>query len=271
MSQLVLTTITPYWKRPDILKLWVQHLKRATLQELFHLVYFVGELPPTWWNEETRGMNIKALVRMESPGQSIGCYHNIGAEQAVTEWMMKLDVDAFPHENYFKELLPVLRTAGEREWFNGGMFYLNYWSSLNLIGKGLTLEAYKQVMNSRRAFSDHSYTLPEATNFICRRQQYLALGGCDIRFKGYGWEDYQQIYMLERHQRGADPLPGEINFENVAMRCREEISRPKARELWKHSFWLSLLHHHHTRSPKFSDEMHRNRLVLLDYITKCRS
>jgi len=262
---MILTTITVYWNRPEALRIWLRCMKAATLPEIRHLVYFVGEPVPAWWNEDTKGFNITALHQFESPGLSIGHYHNLGAEETNTEWIMKLDVDALPHAGYFKELLPVLVSARQREWFNGGMFYLNrYYTLLNSFHTDL----YQQVMANPRTYSASSYLLPAASNFICRRMDYLNLGGCDERFRGYGWEDYQQMYMLERAWLGRDPLPGELNYENVTRRCRDEISRPKAKQLWEKNRKLCLLHRWHTGSSdaSYRASMDANRKILLNRI-----
>jgi len=254
-----------------MLRLWLLAIKGATVEGVHHFVYFVGERPPDWWERESPS-NVSAMVREEKPELSIGHYHNLGAEQACSEWIMKLDVDAFPNPHCFSSLLPILSLLGEREWVNMGMFYVNRLYSDYLCQNGAPVLArmYQHVMKNRKTYSASSYLAPAATNFICRRQDYLDLGGCDERFRGYGWEDYQQIYMLEKHQRGEDPLPGKIDFVNVTQRCRDEISRPKAKALWEENEWLCLLHHWHAASanPNYKNPatMHQNRQLLFDYI-----
>lgn len=249
-----------------MLRLWVKHLKEASVPNVFHLVYFIGELPPTWWAEETVGMNIKVMLRYEEPGQSIGFYHNLGALAATSEWIMKLDVDAFPNTLYLSQLIPVLEGAGPKEWFNGGMFYVGKFHSHCVLNQTLDEKLYEQIMNNRRTYSANSYILPAATNFICRRKEYLFLGGCPREFKGYGWEDYWQIYMLEKYQRGGEPLTGLVTLDNVTRKCRDEISRPKARALWERDPWLCLLHHWHPANK--GTDMGHNRQVLYNLIKK---
>jgi len=271
---MILTTITAYWNRPEMLRLWLRCIKASTLPEIQHLVYFVGEPAPPWWEEESKGINIRALHQFEPPGLSIGHYHNLGAQEANTEWIMKIDVDSIPHVDYFRNLLPVLVMAQPGAWYNGGMLYLNRRFLMILPdNQSLTVKTFKAVMDNARSYSASSYLLPAATNFICRRVPYLRLGGCDERFRGYGWEDYQQIYMLEKYQYGRDPLPGELNFKNVTQRCRDEISRPKARQLWERNSMLCLLHRWHSASddPVYRSNMDANRQVLLDWIQDDRS
>lgn len=271
---MTLTTITPYWKRPQMLAIWLRCLRNAACPEVQHHIYFVGEPIPGWWAEETKGLNIVAFHQPEEPGLSIGHYHNLGARQATTEWIMKLDIDTLPHTVYFSHLLPILKDSGRREWFNGGMFYLNeHYSRFFFNGQGvLSPETYQTIMSYPQSYSASSYFRPAASNFICRKQIYLSLGGCSNKFRGYGWEDYQQIYMLEKHQRQADPLPGYVDLKNVTQRCRDEISRRKAKELVESNHWLCLIHHWHPRidSPYFHS-MAANRQVLLDYIRPCPS
>ncbi len=262
----VLTTITPVWRRQHVLRLWLQNLRGVTIPQVHHFVYFVGEQPPDWWEIEAPP-NVTAMVRTEEPGLSIGFYHNLGASQATSEWIMKMDVDVFPNVQYFQELLYVLSTATPKEWFNGGMFYVNKTYSIELMSTfPLSEKVYSHVMDNRRIYTDSSYLSPAATNFICRRQSYLDLGGCDDQFVGYGWEDYQQLYMLEKRQLGKDPLPGPLTLANVTNRCRDEISRPKAKDLWERNSWLCLLHHWHQRAERNADRVSRNRRILFDYI-----
>jgi len=265
----ILTTITAYWQRPEMLCSWVKAIRNQS-PAVRHLVYFVGEAPPDWWAQETAGSGITGMVREEKPGLSIGHYHNLGAEQADTEWIMKIDVDTLPSANYFKELLPILGAARPREWFNGGMLYMNKHCSATLLADAnlpLSLRNYTMVMTSLGTYSASSYLLPAATNFICRRDDYLELGGCDPRFRGYGWEDYQQIHMLETHWLQRSPLGRGVTIENATLRCRD-LSRRKARELWHRNSWLCLMHKWHPggSDPTYRSSMNANRAVLLERV-----
>ena len=241
-----------------------------------HIIFVIGEPIP----QIPHPRSVR-FVGCQSPPDhrlSIGYYHNLGAQLAESEWIMKLDVDAFPNRAYFSELLGILDKAGPKEWFNGGMFYVNQASSARFLSSPgpelLSVANYLRITRSIDIHCSLTYKAPAATNFICRRENYLKLGGCDQRFLGYGWEDYQQIYMLERYQRGQDPLPGTIDMANVSERCRDEISRPKARELIRRNEMLGLLHHWHPgskdptyKSPKI---LQHNRQVLLDYVLRAR-
>ena len=266
----MLTTITPYWNRPTQLLAWVRRVKVATTPDLHHFVYFVGEKPPEWWDREVPP-NMTALCRNEEPNLSIGHYHNLGAEQANTVWIMKLDVDALPHSGFFAALQKKLMSAGPREGFNVGMVHINaVWSETNLGPSQIVdRDTYHHLMRNLHACSSSSYRYPAASNFVCRRDVYLSLGGCDSRFRGYGWEDYQQLFMLEKYQRQCNPLPGPITLANVTRRCRDEISRPKALALWRSDAELCLLHRHHRGSsdPVYRSSMDNNRNVLHHYIT----
>jgi predicted glycosyltransferase involved in capsule biosynthesis len=265
---MTLTTITPYWNREEVLRLWLRNLRSVTHPLIHHLVYFVDESPPVWWKDEAP-LNADAIssIAWKKNERSIGYYHNLGAGEATSEWIMKLDVDAFPNSKYFEGLLAILQYTVPKVWYNGGMFYLSKTHS-GLLKVPLDAVAYVWVMRNRETYSASPYLLPAATNFICRRREYLGLGGCSDRFKGYGWEDYQQIYMLEKYQNGEDPLPGEITFKNVTNRCRDEISRPKAYELWRKNNMLCLLHRWH--QVEHGADMNYNRQVLLDYIQEHR-
>lgn len=263
----LLTTITSYWSRPQMLEVWLEAIRGCGIPEVEHILFNVG-------NGSTMLTAIEQLriISIENL-QSIGHAHNFGAKKATTEWIMKLDVDTLPSLNFFRELMPVLEQAKEREWFNCGMFYFKQPQSQLVLGKEempIVPEVVAAVTANPRAYVSGSYHLPAATNFICRRADYLVLGGCDPRFDGYGWEDYQQIYMLERHQIGVDPLPGLVTLQNVTHRCRDEISRRKARELFERNKTLCLFHRWHPPAEKNRVKVDANRKVLLDYIEASR-
>ena len=277
----MITTITAYWNRPEMLRRWLKALKTATADpkigsQVESIVFFAGDRIPEGLHQD--GVR---FIRCEVPKLgdrlSIGYFHNMGAKMASHEWIMKLDVDAMPNIRYFEKLIPLLRKAKPRQWFNGGMFYINKTYSERCLDIDCDLlgeKNYKDLVHRIMVTSGQVYRLPAATNFICRAEDYLKLGGCDQRFRGYGWEDYQQIYMLERYQQGKDPLPGVIALNNVSERCRNEISRPKARELYMESEFLALLHHWHPGSNDASYKtrliLDENRTILLDYITQAR-
>ena len=263
---MTLTTITPVWNRPEALKVWLKTIRAAAHSEVNHLLFFVDERAP----RDVDDFTDLWVVEVTGKEYGIGHWHNVGARMLTSEWIMKLDVDTLPNPRYFKELLPILAWAAPREWFNGGMLYLTRKSSVQLETKDLSERSYTEIIENPGFYSCSSYLRPAGTNFICRRQEYLDLGGCDERFVGYGWEDYQQIYMLERHQRQACPLPGRLDVMNVTWRCRDEISRTKAWELFQRSKWLCLLHRFHARSntDNYRSHMDANRRVLLDYIKR---
>jgi len=266
--QPILTTITSAWNRPEALERWMTAIKGACIPEVQPFLYLPGAAAARIERPDEHPVTI--FHRTEPVGESIGYYHNLGARNCVTEWIMKIDVDAIPHVNFFTELIPILRNARPREWFNCGMIYLTRAASESCLSSmPLGVTSFDSVITHRSIFSVGSYSGPASTNFICRREDYLCLGGCDERFKGWGWEDYQQIYMLEHHWTQKDPLPGPITLLNVTQRCRDEISRPKAGGLFGVNRRLCLLHHWHPPVAKAATSS-ANRAVLLDYITNAR-
>jgi hypothetical protein len=269
----LLTTITPFWGRAEALAVWSAAIKGASIPEVRHLVFFVGEQPPLGWEEEMNPFDV-SVIRCQGPsGRSIGYYHNIGVELANTEWIMKMDVDCLPNVRYFKELYLRLAIAKPREWFNGGMFYAGQSVSNALLTKSgmpLTESVYKDIVQSQSCLNMMGAL--GGSNFICRREDYLAMGGCDSRFHGWGWEDYQQLYALEKQRLGMDPLPGPLTLANVTQRCRDEIARPKARDLLDLNEWLALIHRWHPKSANRDPAVaNRNKEILLDSITKLRT
>lgn len=267
---MILTTITPYWNRPGMLERWLRCLRAAQHPEVQHLIFGVNEEEPyPGWNQGfDGGIEWQYLQELGGP-KSIGHYHNLGASLSTTEWIMKLDIDCMPNVRYFDELITVLNKAKPKQWFNGGMFYMNRSGSNTYLDKEVTEKTYSHIMTYRKQFSANPYLDPAATNFICRRQEYLDLGGCLEGFKGYGWEDYQQIYMLERNYLGHPPF-AVPTIDNVTQQCRNVISRPRATELWKKSWWLCLLHCWHPGSsdPKYKSPeiLSHNRRLLYQYV-----
>jgi len=276
----ILTTITPYWGRPEMLKTWLLALKGATHPQVRHLLILVSpsedlllpELPPNLSIEFCRG----------TPSHSICHYHNLGIELANTPWVMKMDVDTIPNVRFFPELLSVLETARSREWFNVGMIYLNRLASLGYFAPHrlpVSAAVYVDVMKSLPVISASPYRMPAGSNFVCRRRDYIEAMGGDpdhaLRgFFGYGWEDYLQLYLLERHFLQRDPLPGWLDEKNVTQRCRDILSRAKAKDTWLRNPWLCLLHHWHpvARNTEYRDpaKMDANRRFLLSEILKFR-
>lgn len=260
------------------MRVWIKMLRGCSIPEVRHLVYFVGETIPSWFGREADGLPVIAISCEEPPGKSIAHYHNLGAKRSSTEWIMKMDVDCLAHVRFFRELANKLKDARPREWFNVGMLMINRPTSDAFLSESrmpLSEMSYTRITLNPRASCVSSYAQPEATNFVCRRIEYLQLGGADERFHQYGWEDYGQIYMLERHQQGKDPLPGVVNGGNVTQRCRDEISRPKAHVLYALNRWLCLLHRWHPTNAnplyKSPEIFTHNREVLLDYITKLKT
>lgn len=251
-----------------MLEVWLEAIRSCSIPEVEHILFNVGNGPSMLTAaEQLRIVPIASL-------KSIGHAHNFGAKRATTEWIMKLDVDTLPSLNFFSDLLDVLAGAKEREWFNCGMVYFRQAMSTHYLSKDkmpLSPGFVENVTTQLPTYSTGSYTLPSATNFICRRADYLALGGCDPRFDGYGWEDYQQIYMLERYQLGRDPLLGVVTLDNVTRRCRDEISRKKARELFERNRTLCLFHRWHPPAEKNRAKVDANRKVLFDYIQAARA
>ncbi len=270
----ILTTITPFWGREATLRSMTQSLLTGAYPGVKHLIIFVGELMPAWFSQITHDTDIVAEHVSDTPGdKSIAYYHDMGARLASSEWMMKLDADALPNPKFFSSLLPILVKAREREWFNAGMIYISAASSRVNLGGSFTMDTYWRIIHNRRVHCVPAYEHPQASNFICRREEYLELGGSDPRFRGWGWEDYQQMYMLEKNFLGRDPLENHIvHLGNVSQLCRDLIGRPKALELFNRDQSLCLLHKHHTvnKDSRYRAHAADNKEILLDYIWKNR-
>jgi len=273
MRKPILTTITPVWNRPEMFRVWVEALKGAAHPQVQHFVYFVGEQPPC-----QAPPNFRFISCSEKPGLSIAHYHNLGAREAETQWMMKLDVDALPNVRLFKDLVNILAmTKNPKRWYNVGMFYANKSITHSLLTKErmpLSELVYNDFLNNLKAFTNSAYIKPAASNFVCNRQWYLNIGGCHGGFRGYGWEDYYQMYLMERDRLGRDPLPGPVTLDTAPRRVRDEIARPEALRLWTMNRWCALIHRWHPGSAgtdyKAKSVMDSNRKILLDLIQKSK-
>lgn len=265
-----LTTMTCYWGRPEALDVWIAAMRHVSCKDVEHVLFIVGERMPVIPDMP------KSIRVVEYPGKapfSIGHCHNMGARIANTEWIMKLDLDAIPALGFFRELLVLLEEAGPRDWFNVGMIYMKPIFNATLLSvpsMPIGSSMHRLICGNLRTYSAKGYHYPSATNFVCRRDDYVDLGGCDAAFDGYGWEDYQQIYMLERYQQGKDPLPGMLNESNITQRCRDEISRPKALELFRRNPIFALLHRWHPAPEKIGHKLAKNKRTLLNYVSNMR-
>lgn len=251
---------------------WASHMREACHPEVQHLVFFVNEQIPGW--RLLLPDNFWFVMAPCHPRTSIGHHHNRGASISESAWVLKLDIDTVAHQDYWNALLPILKTAGEREWFNCGMGYLKHQPSESL-APGITGADVLRLLQSPRSHFDNWKGCPSGTNFVAPRLAYLEHAQCDARFRGYGWEDYQQLHALERWQLGKDPLEGcQITAKNVTQLCRDRIGIRKSRELWLRDNRLCLLHHWHpvARGTPYRDrrQMDANRAVLFEHCQNAR-
>ena len=277
MIEPLLTTITPVWGRDQMFQKWCRHMRAAQHPQVRHLVVLVNEKIPSWWWELGLPSNfVLREVWSNVSNVSIGAHHNFGAEESRSEWIMKLDVDTIPHVNFWQALLPVLEKAAPRQWFNVGMGYMTQRVSESVVSgftsSHLTGEVVVRMLQSPRDYFANWRGSPAGTNFVARREDYLLQAACDPRFRGYGWEDYQQIYDLERFEIGGDPFCGtSVTYQNVTRLCRDVIGMRKAAELLSKNGCLCLLHHWHPVGSglyRNRGQMDRNRAVLLEHCSR---
>lgn len=257
----MITTVTPYRDRPEHLRAWLKALKNAHRPFVRHLLIDPGT---TIGNKEKGYIESNYPVEIHQPPDlehgimSIGHWHNWAAEKLIDGgWMMKLDVDCLPHTEFFDALSQYI-DQGQMNWFNIGFFRINREQSRRL-SNIIDLNLYRELSAGLQ---------PEASHFCIRLDKYLELGGCDSRFIGYGWEDYQQLYRMAEDEMGEDPLHGIVDIHNVTTRCRDEISRPLCRRTWSDDNRLALLHKWHGSSldPRYKQHIQDNKKVLLNYI-----
>lgn len=266
-----ITTITPYWGRPEAFR-YFEHSLDGCLRTVetnrfaHHLVLLAGESKWKYLDpmRPPRHSRLELVECCAPEGMSIGHYHNIGAEMAKTEWIMKLDVDCLIHPNFFVSLHRLLGTAKPRQWFNIGMLHMP---------SDVTDEARKHLwdvcyfdslVQSRSKWAQGSYKNPVGSNFVCRREDYLLNAKCHLDFAGYGWEDYYQMYHLEKNYLGKRPIDG-ATFGNVTQKCRGILSRQKALQSFQFDPALCLFHQWHPiigGTYRQTAQMLRNKMLL---------
>lgn len=271
-----LTTITPYWNRPEMLRAWIRNVRLNAHLEVRHLLIAPDQkIKKDPDLQEAVNAGIEVLTPSSEFGphsntwrRSIGHWHNLGAKHCGTPWMMKLDVDCFHHRFFWTHLLDVVNEAAPRQWFNVGMFMTDRARPFPVpLGYGDYLAVSSMLFASGKR--------PVSSQFVCRVQDYKDAGMCSEEFRGYGWEDYYQLYALQRQFLDRDPLPGSIENGCVTSRCRDEISRPMAAQLYHKSKSLALFHHWHEgtahdSSYKSAEIINHNRRILYDIITASR-
>lgn len=257
-----------------MLETWLAAIEGARHPLVKHCIAFVGEDPPEDMTTRLTAANIRATVHRDAPGRrSIAHYHNLMIRSAETEWVMKLDVDCMTHQGFFKALCGVLARAEEGDWFNCGMLYVNQDVSQKVLvpeRMPLTESACMGLVTAGKRVSSFLSGKLGGSNFICRKDDYLRSGGGDGRFRGWGWEDYQQMYMLELGRLGRCPLPGRVDITNVSNRCRDEICLPKIAELRIIDPSAVLLHKWHAaaKGTDYRSYSAANKEVLLSYINE---
>lgn len=266
----ILTTITPFWDRPETLGRWLRSIQLCPDVGVHHILIspFVF---PAWAIQRIQSWGrVEVLVTDDPAPLSIGHYHNLGAKMAESEWIMKMDVDCLAHTQFFNGLVEVLQTAKSREWFNVGMHWMEKAGSANELREDclpITLNGFRNKVDRFARAGGAG-----GSNFVCRRDDYLRLGGSVYGFRGWGWEDYQQVYMLEKYFLGRDPLPGDVTINNVTVRCRNEITKRRISDLLDRNEDLALMHVWHPDSKdtayKSEEGVATNRQVLLDYVLK---
>lgn len=258
----VLTTVTVYWSRPLMLKLWMAALHHSKEKEkVRHLVLFVNEPVPEWFLAE-KPSHVEGIAVSAPPNKpfSIGTFHDQAARELVpTPWMMKMDVDTLANPFYFADLVALLEdTSVERKWYCGGMFYTGRRTAQSLQGNSfnpLPMSSYQFIMNHRKEHCNGTgWSLPGGTQFICRRQDYLNMGGCGNGFQGWGWEDYWQVWQLQRQFLRRAPFD-DLRVKTVTQMCRDRIARPLLLDLWKQHPNLCLIHVWH---PVQDGSLYRN-------------
>lgn len=246
----ILTTLTPYWGRPDALARWIVNINAWRHPRVRHLLldfsdYRNQEEMPAWPQKEP-GDNFD-LVKIGLPPdgvRSIGDGINAGAMISTTDWIMKLDVDMMPHEGLWEAIVNMIEDPGDQEWFNLGAVYLLNRVSIRLAEKAVDSLRYARVIDAIDRPKMITNRPLSGTQFICRRRDYLAIGGTDPGFRGYAWEDYSIVFRLNRLSKNPRPI-SPVRLDTTTRTLKTEIVEPMAKEAFERDRRLTCLHHYH--------------------------
>ena len=245
----MLTTITPFWGRAEALTRWREAVNAWPHPDVRHLL--VNYSAPGEFELDSVVENFSE-IKLPQPTdgvRSIGDCLNAGALATSTKWMMKLDLDMVVHDGLWDAVVGMI-TSGSSDWYNLGTFYLTRRISQRLDEEPVSKARHSQLAEA--VFSGRPGVTTRrlgGIQFICTVVDYLAVGGTDPLFRGYGWEDYATAYSLNR----LSAKPRAISHVTPSTSCaviRDELLEPMANELFAKDRRLAVLHHQHEPSVK---------------------
>lgn len=157
---------------------------------------------------------------------SIGRALNYGASISDSMFILKQDVDCLPYDGIYERILQHCRDLQQKPmaWSNLGVFNCTEEFSAEYLSGPISFETFELVRDTDSTKTEIKRAA--GNQILVRRETYERVGGTARDFRGWGWEDYQLIYYLERLEEPSFRL-SEYRLATITQRCRDEISRPK--------------------------------------------
>ncbi|NYT79812.1 glycosyltransferase [Alcaligenaceae bacterium] len=176
--------------------------------------------------KETCERNGMRLIRLETSDKlfSFGRCRNVGVSQSTTPFVMFLDVDLVPYDDFYKDLINEIEV---RELHNDvsdfimvGVIYLTKQGTQQYFDTTPKLRKQKfthALLEDNHAIIEKFSTGTSVT--VYSRPWYMAHGGVDESFEGWGYEDLEFNCRMIRLSKKF-PLPSEFskdyrNFKNI--------------------------------------------------------
>jgi predicted glycosyltransferase involved in capsule biosynthesis len=217
-----LAIITPYRERLESLRAFVDSVRDVSKDEVEFLLVVLGDA-----NLEVETLCRSAGVRHHFVNHSgpfqIGQALNIGATVSTADYILKQDIDLIGYDGFYLDLLEFMNRnlKGERDFLNLGYYYMTDAYTKQFLS-GRVSKALLQNIQPRDL---DQFGIPCGSAFLVNRKHYLSFGGTHSGFKGYGWEDYYVLYMLQTLKQPEFRLK-EYSLRSITDRCRDEIARP---------------------------------------------
>lgn len=164
-----------------------------------------------------------------------GKYHNIAASEACGEWILKLDIDCIPHDDFWENLFTRISLTA-MNFFNIGAYYAKK--------RMESFEPFDLLKNVR--FEKY---VPCGVQYCVHREYFERIGFSEV-FSGYGYEDYATLYKMMYHSACKGYDDEMLTKHNGTAIFRDDYVKPMCKESKK--FGLYVYHQPHEKQNKFS-------------------
>lgn len=264
----LISVVIPYRNRLENLKALVQNLGDAPNLDFvdFWLVSLGDDCQEARRIAIRKGLNYRVLDLTDEA--TIGHAHNFVALTASSKFILKQDVDCLPFPGFYKELTDFVRRLERhgRRWANLGVYYCSKWCSDRFLSGRVSKTTFDRISSDDSLKEEIKYACGNC--FLVERELYLSIGGTSEGFRGWGWEDYQVLYFLKRHEEPSYSLKG-VPVESIVEEIREEIARPSNKLTNDEN--LIFLHRWHapeSRDSRYFSYIDQNRRHLHSLIKK---